>query len=533
MIHFERHMSTKLRLTLSLVSALLLTSGWVGAGGLPLAVALVPLLLISAQYSASWRDALRMTGWATLTFVVWNVATVWWIWNATPIGPIAATFFSTWWSLAAFVLFHIVSKHTPKGLAYLFFIVAWISGEYLYINAPALSFPWLVLGNGFSNDTWAVQWYEWTGVLGGSLWVLTLNVLATQSLLTMRKRAWVVTTLALVVPMGVSLVLYEVNSPERERYTSQEKVSISVVQPNVDCYEKFNSDAAWQQENLLALLRETPDSVQFVLMPETSLGAMLHEGHIASEPVVRRFASELAAHNPQAMIVTGCESVRMYGKERGSETARRSGGTYYDIYNTSIGIDATAEAPAVHHKAKLVVGVETIPAWLREGGIFAIDLGGTVGQLGIGKTARPFSHNDIRIAPAICYEGLYGEFLGEFVRNGAELIGVVSNDGWWGNTPGHRYLFSFCRLRAIEHRRDVARSANTGVSGFITSRGDDLSRMEWDERGVLTADLRTNNRITFYTRHGDYLGRISLYVALLCLLYCVAYNAKKRFYLVD
>ena len=203
------------------------------------------------------------------------------------------------------------------------------------------------------------------------------------------------------------------------------------------------------------------------------------------------------------------------------------------LYTTSIGIDATAEAPAVHHKAKLVVGVETIPAWLREGGIFAIDLGGTVGQLGIGKTARPFSHNDIRIAPAICYEGLYGEFLGEFVRNGAELIGVVSNDGWWGNTPGHRYLFSFCRLRAIEHRRDVARSANTGVSGFITSRGDDLSRMEWDERGVLTADLRTNNRITFYTRHGDYLGRISLYVALLCLLYCVAYNAKKRFYLVD
>lgn len=526
-------MSTKLRLTLSLISALLLTSGWVGAGALPLFVALVPLLLISAQYSASWRDALRMMGWALLTFVVWNVATVWWIWNATPIGPIAATVFSTWWSLAAFMLYHIISKHAPKGLAYIFFIVAWISGEYLYIEAPALSFPWLVLGNGFSNDTWAVQWYEITGVLGGSLWVLTVNVLAVQSLLTMRKRAWVVTTLALVAPMAASLVLYELYSPERERYTSKNKVCISVVQPNVDCYEKFNTDAAWQQENLISLLHETPDSAQFVLMPETSLSAMLHEGHIASEPVVRRFADALAAHNSDAMLITGCETVRIYGTERGSETARRSGGTYYDIYNASIGIDSAAHALPVHHKGKLVVGVETIPAWLREGGIFAIDLGGTVGQLGIGKTARPFAHNDIRIAPAICYEGLYGNFLGEFVRNGAEVIGVVSNDGWWGDTPGYRYLFSFCRLRAIEHRRDIARSANTGISGFINMRGDDISKMGWNERGVQTTDLRTNHHLTFYTRHGDYLGRISLYIALLCLLYCVAYNAKKRFYLVD
>jgi apolipoprotein N-acyltransferase len=526
-------MSTKLRLTLSLVSALLLTSGWVGAGALPLFVALVPLLLISAQYSASWRDALRMMGWALLTFVVWNVATVWWIWNATPIGPIAATVFSTWWSLAAFMLYHIISKHAPKGLAYIFFIVAWISGEYLYIEAPALSFPWLVLGNGFSNDTWAVQWYEITGVLGGSLWVLTVNVLAVQSLLTMRKRAWVVTTLALVAPMAASLVLYELYSPEREKYTSKNKVCISVVQPNVDCYEKFNTDAAWQQENLISLLHETPDSAQFVLMPETSLSAMLHEGHIASEPVVRRFADALAAHNSDAMLITGCETVRIYGTERGSETARRSGGTYYDIYNASIGIDSAAHALPVHHKGKLVVGVETIPAWLREGGIFAIDLGGTVGQLGIGKTARPFAHNDIRIAPAICYEGLYGNFLGEFVRNGAEVIGVVSNDGWWGDTPGYRYLFSFCRLRAIEHRRDIARSANTGISGFINMRGDDISKMGWNERGVQTTDLRTNHHLTFYTRHGDYLGRISLYIALLCLLYCVAYNAKKRFYLVD
>ena len=121
--------------------------------------------------------------------------------------------------------------------------------------------------------------------------------------------------------------------------------------------------------------------------------------------------------------------------------------------------------------------------------------------------------------------------MAEFVRNGAEALFVVSNDGWWGNTPGHRYLFKFCRLRAIEMRRDIARSANTGVSGFINMLGEDGSRLEWEEQGILTSDIRLNSRKTFYTKYGDYIGRLSLYIAVLCLLYFIAYSAKKRFYL--
>ena len=231
------------------------------------------------------------------------------------------------------------------------------------------------------------------------------------------------------------------------------------------------------------------------------------------------------------MVIAGAETLHIYGKEKGSETARQQGDIYYDTFNSSLGIDTTDNVQ-LHHKCKLVVGVETIPAWLRNfGDRFAIDLGGTMGQLGIGTIATTFEHNGIKVAPAICYEGLYGNHMAEFARNGAEALFVVSNDGWWGNTLGHRYLFKFCRLRAIELRRDVARSANTGVSGFITMQGEDVERMEWDNRGVLTADIRLNSKQTVYAKYGDYIGRLSLYIALLCLLYFVAYSAKKRFYL--
>ena len=533
MIQFKRKFSKKSKLALVLVSALLLSISWWGASCITIFVGFVPLLLISAQYSDSKRDAFAMLGWATLAFLLWNALTVWWVWIATPAGPIVASVVSTWWSLVAFMLYHIASKHAPKAIAYTIFITAWIATEYIYTQAPAMSFPWLSLGNAFADDVWAVQWYEYTGAFGGSLWVLLVNILALESLLTMSKRMWVVTTVAFVLPLGVSIILYEVNNPKRECYQALPKVTVSAIQPNIDCYaEKFNRTAQQQQDNLLNLLAEVPDSAEFVLMPETALAEMIDERNPDNAHIVKRISQHLAEHNPSAMVVAGGEMIRFYGKHRGSETARAwRGDQYIDIFNSSLGIDTTSQVQ-IHHKGKLVIGVETTPAWLRKGGdLFAVDLGGTFGQLGIGDKQEPFQHNGKKVAPAICYEGLYGNYMAEFVRNGAEALFVVSNDGWWGNTIGHKLLFRYCRLRAVETRREVARSANTGVSGFINLRGEDSNKLTWQERGVTSENIRLNNRVTFYTQYGDYIARLSLYIAALCVLYLVAMWAKKRFYL--
>ncbi|MBQ1939578.1 MAG: apolipoprotein N-acyltransferase, partial [Alistipes sp.] len=157
---------------------------------------------------------------------------------------------------------------------------------------------------------------------------------------------------------------------------------------------------------------------------------------------------------------------------------------------------------------------------------------GVVGQIGEGKHGSAFDHRGVKIGPAICYEGVYGNFYGDHVRRGASLMAILSNDGWWGDTPGYKHLFTLSRLRAIEHRRSVARSANTGRSGFINGRGDVSSTLGWEERGVLTEEVALNHRMTFYTRYGDYLGRIAGYLLLLCVLYFVAYRIKRRNYLV-
>jgi apolipoprotein N-acyltransferase len=150
----------------------------------------------------------------------------------------------------------------------------------------------------------------------------------------------------------------------------------------------------------------------------------------------------------------------------------------------------------------------------------AFDLGGTVGSLGYSPERDVFTSKcGNYIVPAIiCYESVYGYFVAEFVKNGANLLFIITNDGWWGNTAGHRQHFSFAPLRSVETRRSIARSANTGISGFINQRGDILQASAYWVPDILKAELNTNNKMTFYVKYGDYIGRISTFLSVFLLL---------------
>ena len=509
-----------------IISVLLLSVGWLGAGGFTLLVALVPLLLISDSYSDSKRDWWRMAGWASLTFALWNVATVWWVWIATPIGPIAATIVSTFWNMVAFMLYHYVSKRAPKSVAYTVLAAAWVATEYLYIHTDVLSFPWLAVGNGFSGSPWAVQWYEYTGVLGGSLWVLLSNIAIFEALKKKTARTKVRAALTVLVPLVVSPVIYWSYGPQSER------VKAAVLQPNVDCYaEKFNNTATKQVRNILDLVSQVPADAKIVVLPETALPDMVDDDEPQLSASVQGIGRELAASCPEAMVTVGASTVKYYELgDKITDTARQIMGGYCDIYNSAVAINGDG-TENIHHKMRLVIGVETMPWWFKSLSEL-INLGGVAGQLGRNDKATVFEKGGVKVGPAICYEGLYGDWFARFVREGAEVMIVMSNDGWWGNTPGHKRLFDFCRLRAIETRRAIARSANTGVSGFITSRGDVEQRLDWDQRGVLTQDIELSDRETAYVKYGDWVGRMGLLLTLLGVLYFSAYRVRRKNHLV-
>lgn len=506
------------------LSILFLSLGWLGATGLTLLVGLIPLLWISRTAEDSRKGWWSVFGYAMLNFVGWNLSTIWWIGFATPVGPVAATLASTLLMMIAFMTFHTVSKKAPIALAYSTLISLWITLEYAYTTSE-FSWPWLLLGNGFSNDIWAIQWYEYTGIFGGSLWTLLSNVLIFEAL-RRRSRGMIIWAASIALtPLVLSILIYNTYSPNSDR-----SIRVSVIQPNVDCYAKFDNTDQKQEQNIYDLIEALPSNTELVVLPETAIPRYYNEAMLRRAGYPRLILAPLL---DTKSLITGMSTTVQYEVGEQSDTARKLGnGRYYDTFNTAAVVNKHGVVQH-RHKARLVIGVENTPTWIfKIFRFFVIDLGGVVGQIGKGTTGEAFEIDSTRVGGAICYEGLYGNFFGEFVRDGAEMMTIISNDGWWGNTPGHKHLYTLSAVRAVEHRRAIARSANTGISGFIDSRGVSQQSLEWEEKGALTQDVALHSELTIYTMYGDYIARVMQYIAMLSLLYYVAYRARKKHYLV-
>lgn len=516
------------KIAFCIVSALLLSLGWLGATGLTALVALVPLLLISRTMGDSRREAWIFVALCALTFGAWSAATTWWIWYAAPIGAILSVLFTAFLCTVPMFLFHYVSKRAPLALAYTLFVTCYLAGEWLY-NTGELSFPWLFLGNAFANAPWAVQWYEYTGIFGGSLWILVSNILIFEAV--KNRSRWLAPSVWIAVPILISVVMYNTYSEGEKR------VTVAAIQPNIDPYsEKFTIGQDEQTGIMLDLLDECPASSNFVLLPETAINSTLWEQQMQFSPDIEELRAVLGRRCPSALLITGATTLRSYSSKDESPTARYSEGVgYYDVYNSAIAIDTSAKVD-IHHKSMLVVGVEKNPyPWVTEMlSSLIIDLGGTTGGLGTDSHKKVFtSPLGVRSSVGVCYESAYGEYFADFAAKGAEIIFVITNDGWWRDTPGYRQHFSFSRLRAIETRRSIARSANTGISGFINQRGDVVEQLGWDKRGAISAELTLNDKVTVYSLWGDYILRISNLAFLLSLIYYPAYRIRRKNLLVE
>ena len=217
-----------------------------------------------------------------------------------------------------------------------------------------------------------------------------------------------------------------------------------------------------------------------------------------------------------------CSKLYLEEKELTLTARKLSGEGWYDNYNAAMHIDSSSRIQ-LHRKSKLVLGVEKIPflnylPWMKR---LSIDLGGSSG--GYGTQAVPsvlYDQNQQKgIAPIICYESVYGEYVNQYAQQGASLYAIITNDGWWDNTPGYKQHLAYSRLRAIESRRSIVRSANTGISAIIDPYGKIVSESNWWEQAALKGKVELNTVTTFYIEFGDYIGRIAAFVAVLLLFW--------------
>lgn len=512
---------------------LAITSGllmWLGWPTLPLPLTLfigfVPLFEIEFH-----TTKLKQSKWVFflnlyLGILIWNTTTTWWIWHASPGGAVFAILANSLLMTIPFWLYRFVRKVSGQRLANIGFIAFWVAFEFVHLNWD-LTWPWITLGNGLASQNNWIQWYEYTGILGGSLWIVVINLMFFNAF---KKRyfskdflhigAILMIAFLLIVPIITSYTL-------KRDLTTEGDIEVAVIQPNIDPYNgKFKDSPKFipydmQIQMMLTQAEKviTPNT-KYVIFPETAIQGRHPEHNFKNDSQIAKVRYFLKKY-PHVSIVTGIESWGKLDYEEGkapSFTRHHPQIGYYAGYNTAIQIEATQDSVQKYHKSKFVPGVEKLPFPSVLGFILDIINFDQAGNYGSQEKRTPFLKDTLQIAPLICYESIFGEFTGKFVQNGANIIFIITNDGWWQDTEGHRHHNLYGRLRAIETRRMIARSANTGVSSFIDENGDFITQTKWWEPKEIVLNLRANSEKTFYVKHGDVLGRVLGFFSILLLI---------------
>jgi apolipoprotein N-acyltransferase len=335
------------------------------------------------------------------------------------------------------------------------------------------------------------------------------------------KKIRILSGTAIALPIIVSILVKW--SFEHSIEQNKRNFEVVLVQPNIDPYnEKFTGGPHAQTEKFLLLAdsKITPNT-KLVIFPETALSFSFFENEFRRLSVYPKYINAVKRWNSDILI--GASTMKRFNSKRSKASRKNPDGSFIEYYNSSLLIEKNLENKYIH-KSKLVVGVEKIPysdyfPFLED---IAIDNGGAVGSLGEEDTVKIFKTSNGTIAPIVCYESIYPEFVAEQCRKGAELLCVITNDGWWGDTPGYKQHFSFARLRALENRRWLVRSANTGKSGVISPTGEVISESKWWEEDVLLANTQLLSEKTIFSTYGDFLGRSAAFVWMLIFVYSIS-----------
>lgn len=491
-------------------------------------IAWIPLLLVEHNiYREKYRSG-KVWIHAYLAFLIYNIGTTFWIYFSIggEAGAVLAYVLNSLLMSIVFLLFHWTKRFVGQKEGYLGLLFYWIGFEYFHYHWE-LSWPWLNIGNTFSTIPEIVQWYAYVGVLGGGLWILLTNIIGFKIVnnVIFGRESWKIQTPLIYLFLGVIVVPSLLSWWSYASFEEEvNPIEVVVTQPNVDPYEeKFSIDERQQLQKVIDLASPLiTDSTAVVLAPETAIPYSFNEANYRSSKGYVQVQEAVNEWNGPDLYI-GASTYRLFKKKERISMKPLSGGPgFYEHYNTSLLI-SKVKPPEFVHKSKLVLGVEKVPFsnWFPALEELSVDNGGTSGTLGIEKTPKVLNTGGFTFAPVVCYESIYGGFIAAQCRQGAQVIFVITNDGWWGNSPGHKQHATFARLRAVETGKYVVRSANTGISSVINQRGEVLKKTAYWKEDAFRATVQLNDQPTFYVEYGDVIGRSFAFVFFLLLILTV------------
>ncbi len=276
-----------------------------------------------------------------------------------------------------------------------------------------------------------------------------------------------------------------------------EAMSAAVIQPNIGSQEKWsNTDRLTLERCEELTMRAAAEGAELVVMPETVLPYDL-----VGDDYLISFMSSLAK-DYEVYLVVGA----FYYDEKG------------DDYNALYLFYPDGEmSETVYGKRHLVPFGEYVPLRDLVSVIFPplSDIAMLSDDLTAGKDSALFDTQEGKIGSLICFDSIYEQLTLESVRDGADLMVIASNDSWFFDSAAVYQHQSQAQLRAIESGRYFVRSANTGISTVISSKGELLSWIDPLTDGYAVSEVHMISQNTLYT----VVGNLFVY---LCIAFCTA-----------
>jgi len=463
-------------------------------------IAFIPLLL---SIRATGVRGSFLLGFSTGFFT--NAAALYWIYTMiqfntgsrlqamlclVAMSAYLALYYGIWTALLRFVMPSLSLLRFS-----LFAACLWVSLEYLRAHFLT-GFPWLLLGMSQWRYTSIIQISEFTGVYGVSFLIMLVNVSFTRFAMTRKIASFFLVMAGLAC---VSALCYVVKL--RNEVTSPPYMSVAVLQGNIDQYKKW--DNTYQDEIMRVysgLAREASlHNPDLIVWPETAVPGFLPTNMFLYD-WVRGTAKETKTYNLIGSPYNDGDS---------------------DYFNAVLLFGPEGEMLGVHKKTHLVPFGEFVPFRKLLAPYFAIL--NTLGDFTRGKLYDVFPVKSIRCASTICSENFFGGTVRHFVLNGAEVILNQTNDAWFFKTAAAKQHFIMNVFRAIENRRTIIVSGNTGISGIVSPGGVISHETPLFERTFFLAKISPSRYLTFYTRHGDLFAQCCVLMSLLML---VAINRK-------
>ena len=473
-------------------------------------------------------------------FLIWNLLCCYWlVFTVAGAGSLREVLVSTVAGILALMInpalmsipFQFFSRMRwilPPTLAPLSLIVFWISFEYLHLNWD-LSWSWLNLGHALTPWPQLIQYAEFTGVLGITLHILLVNYLFYRLYRRLTHKQGkllpplVVALAWLLLPLGLNLLIL---NPDRAVFQPSGSLNVRVVQPNIDPYLKRNYYTPENQvEHLVELSLQDPlDNIDLLVYPETAIPRPIEDSSIVYSRLMRPMWALVDSF--QLDILTGVESFHVYpdGEEVPGNARQTIRGEWIENFNAAVALKGDRNLD-LYAKTKLIPLVEAVPFPRFLDFLDVFGFSSDILSYGTQDSIVNLSTSSGKeIGVMICYDSEFGEHVTRSTQNGAELLAIITNDGWWGNTSGyiqHAYMTS---LRAIENRRAIVRSANTGISLFADVKGYLGEETQFWEEAVIDQEVNLYQGETFYMKHGDYLGRIALLLTLIISVLGIAWT---------